>query len=97
MRVIVIIISMVCTAVFSGALMLFAKNATPVDIGSIVGPIREKYDLPALAGAIVTSNGIAAQGVVGMRKYGTQTPVTSDDEFHLGSDTKAMTATIAWE
>jgi CubicO group peptidase (beta-lactamase class C family) len=94
MRVLVIIISMVCTGVFSGALMLFAENATPVDIGSIVEPIREKYDLPALAGAIVTSNGIAAQGVVGVRKYGTQTPVTSNDEFHLGSDTKAMTATI---
>ena len=33
-------------------------------------------------------------GAVGVRKYGSDTPVTVDDQFHLGSDTKAMTATM---
>jgi CubicO group peptidase (beta-lactamase class C family) len=32
---------------------------------------------------------------VGVRKSGTQFPVTQDDLWHLGSDTKAMTATLA--
>jgi CubicO group peptidase (beta-lactamase class C family) len=31
---------------------------------------------------------------VGVRKYGADSPVTVDDQFHLGSDTKAMTATL---
>ena len=54
--------------------------------------IRAEFDLPALAGAIVTSEGIAAAEAVGIRKRGTETSVTIDDKWHIGSDTKAMTA-----
>jgi CubicO group peptidase (beta-lactamase class C family) len=66
----------------------------PENLNSLLEPIRQRYDLPALAGAIVTSRGLTAVGAVGVRKYGTDTPVTVDDQFHLGSDTKAMTATM---
>ncbi|MGO8796420.1 MAG: serine hydrolase domain-containing protein [Candidatus Sulfotelmatobacter sp.] len=68
--------------------------SAPENLNSLLEPIRQKYDLPALAGAIVTSRGLFAVGAVGVRKYGTTTPVTVDDQFHLGSDTKAMTATM---
>jgi CubicO group peptidase (beta-lactamase class C family) len=68
--------------------------STPENLNSLLQPILKKYDLPALAGAIVTSNGLAAVGAVGVRKYGTDSPVTINDQFHLGSDTKAMTATL---
>jgi CubicO group peptidase (beta-lactamase class C family) len=72
-----------------------AQNvAVPENLNSLLEPILKKYDLPALAGAIVTSKGLSAVGAVGVRKYGTDTPVTVDDQFHLGSDTKAMTATM---
>jgi CubicO group peptidase (beta-lactamase class C family) len=64
------------------------------NLNSLLEPILKKYELPALAGAIVTSKGLAAVGAVGVRKYGTNTPVTINDQFHLGSDTKAMTATM---
>ena len=70
------------------------KLPAPADLDPILEPIRQKNDLPALAGAIVTSKGLSAVGAVGVRKYGTKMAVTIDDEFHLGSDTKAMTATI---
>jgi CubicO group peptidase (beta-lactamase class C family) len=63
-------------------------------LNSLLDPILKKYDLPGLAAAIVTSKGLSAVGAVGVRKYGTDTPVTIDDQFHLGSDTKAMTATM---
>lgn len=66
----------------------------PANLNSLLEPIRQKYDLPALTGAIVTSRGLSSVGAVGVRKYGTATPVTVDDQFHLGSDTKAMTATM---
>jgi CubicO group peptidase (beta-lactamase class C family) len=72
-----------------------AQNvAVPENLNSLLEHILKKYDLPALAGAIVTSKGLSAVGAVGVRKYGTDTPVTVDDQFHLGSDTKAMTATM---
>lgn len=79
----------------SDASNLGAPNpAVPENLNSLLDPIRQKYDLPALAGAIVTSKGLVSAGAVGVRKYGTNTPVTIDDQFHLGSDTKAMTATM---
>lgn len=70
------------------------SSDTPENLAPLLTPILQKYDLPALAGAIVTSKGLVGVGAVGVRKYGTNTPVTIDDEFHLGSDTKAMTATM---
>ena len=38
---------------------------------------------------------LIASGAVGTRRAGTNDPVTIDDRFHIGSDTKAMTALIA--
>lgn len=56
--------------------------------------IRQKHNLPSLAAAIVTSRGLTGIGAVGVRKAGTDIAVTTDDHWHLGSDTKAMTATL---
>jgi CubicO group peptidase (beta-lactamase class C family) len=72
----------------------FQDSPVPENLNSLLQPILKKYDLPALAGAIVTSKGLVAVGAVGVRKYGTDSPVTINDQFHLGSDTKAMTATL---
>jgi CubicO group peptidase (beta-lactamase class C family) len=47
-----------------------------------------------LAAVVLTSDGIQDRGVVGVRKRGTRVPATLDDLWHLGSDTKAMTATL---
>jgi CubicO group peptidase (beta-lactamase class C family) len=51
--------------------------------------------MPALAAAVVQDGKIIASGAVGTRKYGENIPVTINDKFHLGSDTKAMTALLA--
>ncbi len=66
-----------------------SRNLTP-----LLEPIRKKYDLPALAGAVILQGQTAALGVSGVRKIGSDVKVTSDDKFHIGSCTKAMTATI---
>ena len=47
-----------------------------------------------MAAAIVTSKGLVTAGVVGTRKRGTEIAATLNDQWHLGSDTKAMTATL---
>ena len=57
-------------------------------------PIRAAHHLPALGGAIVTSGGLVTSGVTGVRKLGAEPRASVDDLWHLGSDTKAMTATM---
>jgi CubicO group peptidase (beta-lactamase class C family) len=61
---------------------------------SVLKPIRQKYDVPAMAAAVVTSAGVKWVGVVGVRKRGTEIPAALNDLWHLGSDTKAMTSTL---
>ena len=56
---------------------------------------RVKHGLPALAAAVVKDGKIVASGAVGVRALGSAVKVTIGDRFHLGSDTKAMTATLA--
>jgi CubicO group peptidase (beta-lactamase class C family) len=58
-------------------------------------PYLARYELPALGAAVVVEGKIVAAGAVGTRKIGEQIPVGVEDRFHLGSDTKAMTALLA--
>jgi CubicO group peptidase (beta-lactamase class C family) len=64
------------------------------DLAWLLGSTRQKHNLPALAGAIVTSRGLLAAGATGVRKHRSNIPVTINDRFHLGSNTKTMTATL---
>jgi CubicO group peptidase (beta-lactamase class C family) len=57
-------------------------------------PIREKHRVPAMIAVVLTSKGIESCGVVGVRKNGSEIPATIHDKWHLGSCTKAMTATL---
>lgn len=49
---------------------------------------------PALAGMIVGRSGATWVGVRGVRRLGVADPVTRDDRWHLGSNTKAMTSAL---
>jgi CubicO group peptidase (beta-lactamase class C family) len=60
----------------------------------LLKPIRQKFGVPAMSAVVVTSRGVKFSGAVGVRKRGTDIPVTLDDEWHLGSDGKAMTSTL---
>jgi len=63
-------------------------------VNDLLEPVRTKNNVPALAGAVLTSDGLVAVGAVGVRKAETDVAVTVEDKWHLGSDTKAMTATL---
>lgn len=63
-------------------------------INALLQPVQQQFDVPALAAAIVTSDGLEAFGVAGIRKRGTKSRATPNDLWHLGSNTKAMTATL---
>jgi CubicO group peptidase (beta-lactamase class C family) len=64
------------------------------NITRLLEPIRKKYKVPAICAAVVTSDGLKAQGAAGIRKIDANTAVTINDKWHLGSDTKAMTASV---
>jgi CubicO group peptidase (beta-lactamase class C family) len=63
-------------------------------VTQVLKPIRQNFNVPAMAAAVVTSEGIEAIGAVGVRKRGTEVSVGLDDLWHLGSDGKAMTSTL---
>ena len=71
-----------------------AAHTGSSDLGPLLEPIRKKYDLPALAGAVILQGQTTAWGATGVRKAGSKVKVTDNDKFHIGSCTKAMTATI---
>jgi CubicO group peptidase (beta-lactamase class C family) len=64
------------------------------EVKEALARIRDRAGLPALAGATVTSTGIVASGVAGVRKIGSDVAATPHDAWHLGSCAKAMTAAL---
>ena len=71
-----------------------AAHTGSSDLGPLLEPIRKKYGLPAMAGAVILQGRTAAWGATGFRKNGNDVQVTSNDKFHIASCTKAMTATL---
>ncbi len=55
----------------------------------------ESSQAPAIAAALFTGETVLEQYVVGKRRQNRKEPVTADDLFHLGSNVKAMIATMA--
>lgn len=55
---------------------------------------REQDKLPAAAGLIQIDGKIAAEAAIGIRAIGRGKQVTTRDQWHIGSDTKAFTSTL---
>jgi len=64
------------------------------DLSSLLAESVKKHKLPGMAAAIVEGGRITAIGAAGVRVRGHQEKITTDDLFHIGSDTKNMTATL---
>lgn len=64
------------------------------DLSPKLEDFRESKALPALAAALWQDGHIVAEGAVGLRAVGQDAKVTTEDLWHLGSDTKAMTAVL---
>ena len=72
-----------------------ARTQPVTRLDDVLEPLRAKHGLPALAGAVVSKGQIVTAAAVGARLLNSGKKVTVNDRFHLGSDTKAMTATLA--
>ncbi|MGQ9588913.1 MAG: serine hydrolase domain-containing protein [Planctomycetota bacterium] len=71
-----------------------APRSGDEEVAKILEPILEDHKLPALAAAVVTERGVEAAAAVGVRKRGSGVAATKGDLWHLGSETKAMTAAL---
>jgi len=70
-----------------------AETAAPPATG-LIGEVLARTGAPALAGAVVAREGVVWLQAGGVRREGSPEPVTTDDLWHLGSNTKAMTAAV---
>lgn len=87
------------TLVFALLLALPARAGDeptpPRDVSALLVPVRADSDVPGIVAAVVRGKDLVAIGAAGVRKRGDDTPLTTSDKMHLGSCTKAMTATLA--
>ncbi len=67
----------------------------PRDLNDQVESLRDRIGVPALAVVLLDDKGATARGIAGTFGVDDDTPVTFDSRFHLGSLSKAMTATVA--
>ena len=72
-----------------------AKQSAPTaDVSSVLAEITRQHDLPGMVAAVIEGDRVVATGATGVRRRGGRDPVTLSDRFHIGSCTKAMTATL---
>ena len=78
------------------ALSVLASAAgQPQSLNPTLEPYLKEFGLPALSAAVFKKGEIIVAGAVGTRRAGENIPVTINDKFHLGSDSKAFTALLA--
>jgi CubicO group peptidase (beta-lactamase class C family) len=80
---------------FAGACPALA-HARPADAAAeaVLDAVFAEAAPPALVAGIVTREGLGWAGVRGVRRAGAGDAATLDDRWHLGSNTKAMTAAV---
>ena len=64
------------------------------DIAPLVEAIRQEYKLPAMAAAVVRSDGIVSAAATGVKRADRPETVDVNSRFHVGSVAKSMTATM---
>ena len=56
--------------------------------------VRVQHNIPAMAAIVLRADTVLARGVAGVRRSGAPRLATIQDRFQLGSNTKAITATL---
>lgn len=65
------------------------------ELDEMLEEVVEGSKMPSLTAIVFGSEGVIAEGVVGVRKAGDDREVEIDDPYHIGSCTKPMTAALA--
>lgn len=73
----------------------FFINAKSQSIFAFADSIKNAYKIPELAFAVLSSDTVFEMQVVGFQRINTNYKATLNDRFHIGSNTKAITAFLA--
>ncbi len=68
--------------------------ASAADLAPLLEPLRAEHGVPALGAAVARDGELLAVGAVGLDRADGETPAGIDERWHIGSNTKAMTATL---
>lgn len=71
-----------------------AAEPPAADLSTQLAEIVARHDVPGMTAAVIKGERIVALGAAGVRKRGGREKVSVSDKFHIGSCTKAMTATL---
>ncbi len=66
----------------------------PQDLDVLLDEVLARSQVPGIAAAVIDASGVLAIGAAGRRRADVPGDLRVDDRFHLGSDTKAMTAVL---
>lgn len=81
-------------AVLAASGSALAQSGAPQDLSARLAPLLAATDVPGVAVLTLKDGQIVGQGVAGVKDLGSQIPAEQGDVWHLGSDGKAMTATL---
>ena len=84
-----------CIGVLSIVAFAAVGELAAEDVSALLEPIRERHGLPGLAAATISAGEILDAGACGVRKSDGKDRVTLEDKWHLGSNTKSMTSSLA--
>ena len=59
-----------------------------------IDSVRRQHNIPAMGAIVFRAETILARGIAGVRRSNATAPVEEHDRFQLGSNTKAITATV---
>ncbi len=76
---------------FTAALLAIAMQPT---LASQIDAIRVKYGLPSITAGTIVNGKITDLEAVGVRRMGSDEKVTTEDRYHIGSNTKSFTAAL---
>jgi CubicO group peptidase (beta-lactamase class C family) len=69
-------------------------DIAPAELIALLEKARTKHDVPALGAGIIRAGAKPRLAVVGVRRRGDEALAMTDDQWHLGSNTKPMTALL---
>ncbi|MFN2316672.1 MAG: serine hydrolase [Gemmatimonadales bacterium] len=83
------------TATSEGQSATVRVRGSLANLSAIVDSIRQAHGMPAMGAAIVHREGLIGLGAGGLRRATGGAQVTVEDKWHIGSNTKALTAVLA--
>jgi D-alanyl-D-alanine carboxypeptidase len=76
------------------AALTAGPQSTVESLDEWIDSVRRQHNIPAMGAIVFRADGILARGIGGVRRSNATAPIELPDRFQLGSNTKAITATV---